>query len=104
MKKRTILVAAIAILAASTLAALTVRRVHARRFERNIALVHDGMTEREVVALLGRTSDQHRPCWAVNQRCSFDYVYPMPSTFLGYWVISFDRSGKVIDKDDWYSP
>jgi hypothetical protein len=101
---RRILAAAAVILAVAFLLLLTNSYVHQRRLERNLPLVHEGMPESDVVGLLGRPDRVARPCWAANRQCSFDYVYDMPWTSFGNWVISFDAFKHVIAKRALYSP
>lgn len=101
-KRAAVLTVALIIL---TVTVFLVRRAGARRrFERNIPLIRAGMTEPQATALLGRNYEMHRPCWGADPRCKFEYMYPMPSEFLGFWSISFDENGQVIDKEGWYSP
>ena len=75
-----------------------------QRFERNIPKVQQGMTEQDVVALLGSADRVYRPCWTRDARCSYDYAYGIPYRLVGLWMVSFDESGHVIEKQEWDSP
>ena len=104
MKKRKTTLLAISILIAAVTFAVASRFAYKHRLERNLALVHQGLLEVEVISLLGHPHRVAHPCWGANPGCSFDYVYSMPFTSVGYDVISFDNSGRVIGKEEWYSP
>ena len=85
--------------------ALGTRRVILnQRFERNILIVQQGMTEQDVVTLLGKADRVYRPCWARHARCSYDSAYGIPYRLVGFWLVSFDESGNVIEKEELDSP
>jgi len=63
-----------------------------------------GMTEQDVVTLLGKADRVYRPCWARHARCSYDSAYGIPYRLVGFWLVSFDESGHVIEKEELDSP
>ena len=104
MKKRKTTFLVISILIAAVTFAVASRLAYKHRLERNLPLVREGLPEVEVISLLGHPHRVAHPCLGANPGCSFDYVYSMPFTSVGYDVISFDNSGRVIGKEEWYSP
>lgn len=74
------------------------------RFQRNMSLVHQGMTRDEVVHILGQPKEFKRPCYAKGPNCDQDLVYSLPFDFVSFWTISLDQSGHVVETFHWESP
>ena len=74
------------------------------RFHSNIASIREGMTQAEVIDILGKPEEVRKPCYARRVSCDQDFVYSTPFEFAGFWTVSLDRSGRVIDTFHWQSP
>jgi hypothetical protein len=79
-------------------------KIKRQYFESNVNLIHQGMSAGDVVALLGVPKETRKPCNARRPDCDKDLVYAAPLDFVGFWTVSLDQSGHVIDKFHWQSP
>jgi hypothetical protein len=98
---RKIIVAAFAI--AVVLAVWTRIHIVRERTRERLAHIAEGMTQQEVQAIADKPR-MMRPCYSPRPQCEADMVYPIPFDFVGFWVISLDHSGRVIEKVFWESP
>jgi hypothetical protein len=97
---------AIAIIVASAGILLLGRMlIRQRRINAGISNILIGMTESQVVELLGKPAEL-RPCSQIPKvsSCKEEYVYYPPFELVSYWTVSFDQQGKVMDKFHWQSP
>lgn len=74
------------------------------RFQNNITKISAGMAKTEVILILGQPEEFKKPCYSPRPVCDQDLVYPAPFNLVGFWTVSFDTSGHVIDKFYWQSP
>jgi hypothetical protein len=96
------------VLAAAVLLGLfAYRRASHRRdlIETRAQLVKTGMSERDVVAMLGPADRVLKPCLSGAQQheCDKDLVYDVPLEFDSFWTVSLDASGHVISRFHWRS-
>lgn len=75
-----------------------------RDFESKIVMVRLGMTERDVIRVLGKPKGYKNPCYSQRPNCNQDMIYVLPFDFVSFWTISLDQSGDVIGKFHWQSP
>lgn len=75
-----------------------------RRMNAGLEVLKPGMSEQEVLSILGNPKHTDKPCWSPRPGCEKDLVYTLPFEFVGAWTISLDPSGHVIGKQRWESP
>jgi hypothetical protein len=75
-----------------------------KHFQDEIVMIHAGMTRQEVIDRLGEPRESKRPCYERRPDCDQDLVYAVPFDFVGFWTVSLDQFGHVIDTFHWESP
>ena len=98
MKRIVFIVVAVAVIWGGWLYA---RRV---RVLRGIEQVQIGMEEAEVRTLVGPPSAIYRCDGLKDSNCDHYYIYSPPLQFIGDWLVSFDKQGRVVSKDFEKSP
>ena len=102
-RARSITILAVVAVIVATAFVITRKLSVARRIRSGIGMVQPGMTESDVVALLGRPTYLQKPCFGPRPSCEEDLVYAIPFDFLNEWTISVDHSGRVTAKFYWHS-
>jgi hypothetical protein len=97
---------AILLAALSIIGVLSYRRAAVRRdrIDSQIELVQAGMSERDVITILGKADRSQKPCLTGGKpNCDKELVYHIPLEFDSFWTVSLDSSGLVIGKFHWHS-